>query len=201
MAEDGPIDGMPFPPDLLGLAFHQARDDLRRLVEYLRQSVGNGRVAQDIPFRDAAHDRRWDGVNDPANTGLTDAEGAHRARLHIRVDRAPRKMPRSDLSLRVGDRHQFGVPCDIAVAMRPRRRLGDDFIPVADDACKRVLALLDRLSRELDASGEHFQITRRRRRRIIVAVHGDLAARSCTAQRRARERILASHRAATSRGR
>jgi hypothetical protein len=48
---------MPLTPNLFRFGLHQTADDLRWLPKYLRQCIGNALVAENVPLRDATHDR------------------------------------------------------------------------------------------------------------------------------------------------
>ena len=58
------------------------------LAEHLRHDIGYFVVAQHVPFREAAHHRRTDGIDHPADPRLADRKRAHRARLDVGIDRA-----------------------------------------------------------------------------------------------------------------
>src|SRR5580704_18453768 len=100
-----PCEGAPVPPSLLGLTQQDPADDLGRGAEDLGYSIRQTIITQNIPLREAAHDRRVEGVDHSADPGLANAISAHRAWLDIAIKRvAAKPLPTArPLRLRKGD--------------------------------------------------------------------------------------------------
>src|ERR1700747_1271045 len=95
-----PGEGAPVPPSLLRLMQQDPADDLGRRAENLGYAIRQAVITQNIPLREAAHNRRVEGINHSADPGLAYAIGAHRAWLDIAVKRVAAKPFPPDRPLR-----------------------------------------------------------------------------------------------------
>ena len=80
---------MGLAPDFLGFARENAADYGGRGAKKSGHDPREFVVREDIPFGEAAHDRRFQRINDASHAELADGEGAHRAGLDVRIDIAP----------------------------------------------------------------------------------------------------------------
>ena len=111
-----------------GVAFlaQEFRHQNGRRREYFRHRVRQRAVAQDIPARCAAHDRRAHGKDHLADAALADRVAAEGAGLHVRVDGAVGQIGAAERLLRLANRHQFGMAGDVALMRDPVGGLGHD---------------------------------------------------------------------------
>src|SRR5215212_5537286 len=98
---EGPQHRPPFTPGCFGIMSQQSTDDLRRLAEEHGHGARQQRIPEDIPSREATHNRRLERKNHAADPSLPDRKGAHGTGLHDRVERAPPQSLRLESSLGV----------------------------------------------------------------------------------------------------
>src|SRR5271170_6841560 len=91
-------------------------DDLGHRAENLGYSIRQAVITQNIPLREAAHNRGVEGINHPADPGLAYAIGAHRAWLDIAVKRVAAKPLPTDRPLRLRKGDDLRVTAHVAAS-------------------------------------------------------------------------------------
>ena len=150
-----PGERIPVPPGLLRLGRQHAAHHLRHVGENLRHAARHVVVAQDVPLREPAHDRRAQRIDHPADPGLANAIGAHRARLDVGIERVVAQLLAADRLLGLRERDDLGVARHVAVADRVVDRLRQDLSVAGDHRAERVFGLAHRDARQLDATRHH----------------------------------------------
>ena len=150
-----PGERVPVPPCLLCLRRQHAAHDFRHVGENLRHAPRHVVVAQNVPFREPAHDRRAQRINHPADPGLANAIGAHRARLDIGIKRVVAKLLPADRLLRLRERDDLGVTGHVAVPDGVVDGLRQDLSVARDHRAERIFALAHRDARQRDATRHH----------------------------------------------
>src|ERR1051326_2478266 len=119
--DDLPRERVPLAPGFPRLLGENPAHHLGHRAEHERDAIGEGIVAQHIPAREPAHDRRAESEDDAPDPGFADAEGAHRARLDIRIKRAVGKPGPAEEFARLRDRDDFRMARNIPLALGNRR--------------------------------------------------------------------------------
>src|ERR1043166_202070 len=156
--DDVPRERIPFAPRFARLLGEHAAHHLGNRAEHERDAVGQYVVAQHVPAREPAHDRGAEGVDDPPNPRLADAERAHRARLDVGVERALGEPGAAEEPARLCDGDDFRVARDVALALGAIRRFAQDFRAARDHAAERTFARCRPRARQLDATRHHAAI-------------------------------------------